>query len=199
MTHDEMLAQVVRGLAYARDPVNARANGLDDLRVTTLYSPWLLQTCLVCRHTFREADHVRPDPNNPQRMRHADAPRGLWCLPPDRGGAIVPVPAPLPDPAIRAAFLDGLQKHWQPAGGVKTITVPPRSALIGRKCPICRHTVRIGDTVVLCPCGRDCGGVFHQDPMQHMTCWDNWNHGQIPTHCAFTGALFLAQPKAHNE
>jgi len=191
MSHDDLAQQVLHGIEMARDPRNAHVRGPNDLRVTTVYSPWLLQICRVCHHTFREHDGVRPDPNASQRMVHCDEQTLQICARPARGAISAPTLAAVPSEAIREAFLRGLQAHWQPAGGVSTVLVLPRSALIGRRCPICRHTVRPGDTVVLCPCGRNCGGVFHQDPLQHLTCWDNWNRGKTPTHCAFTGASFL--------
>lgn len=189
MDHDELAQQVAHGLAMARDPRNAHVRHPDGVRVTTVYSPWLLQICRLCHHTFREHDRVRPDPKNPQRMVHWNEQTLQIC---SRAGCSTTTGlTSVPDAVLRDTFLRGLQTHWQPAGGVGTLTVPARSELIGRKCPICRHTVRLGDTVVGCPCGRSCGGVFHQDPLQHLTCWDTWQRGMTPTHCAFTGAAFV--------
>lgn len=191
MTHEELTQQLERGIAMARDPRNAQASGPDAVLVTTIYSPWLLKVCQICRHTFREQDTVRPDPDRPGRMRHFDVPTSRFCTHGGCASAAEPAAESAAHEAIRTAFLRGLQLHWTPAGGMSTELVGARSPLVGRKCPICRHTVRPGDTVVRCPCGRDCGGVFHQDPLQHMTCWDTWNRGQTPSHCAFTGAAFL--------
>lgn len=196
MTREELLHQLQHGIEMARDPRNAHVRGADALRVTTLYSPWLLQICLKCRHTFRENDRVRPDPMHAGRMVHDDAQTNLFCWSKAQGIAPARADVVIPNEELRSAFLRGLQAHWQPAGNVCTVIVEPRSALIGRKCPICRHTVRAGDTVVHCPCGRGCGGVFHQDPMRHLTCWDTWNCGANPTYCAFTGAPFAALPEA---
>ncbi len=190
MTHDELTHHLLHGMEMARDPRNAHVCGVEDLRVTTVYSPWLLQICRVCRHTFREHDRVRPDPQKPERMLHDDESTLLLCSLRPLSISQVLLATPVPNEATRDAFLRGLQTHWQPAGGACTILVQPRTVLIGRKCPICRHTVRPGDTVVPCPCGRNCGGVFHQDPIRHLTCWDTWNRGANPTYCAFTGATF---------
>ena len=190
MTRDELLQQLQRGLRMARDPRNAHVSAPDELRVTTVYSSWLLQVCSVCRHTFREGDHVLPDPRNFARMIHEDEHSALFCVSRLKGMRRAAAGTAIPNQELYAAFLQGLQIHWQPAGGVQTIVVPPRSPLIHRKCPICRHTVRAGDTVVLCPCGNDCGGVFHQDPLRHLTCWDTWKRGRTLHHCAFTGAAF---------
>jgi len=80
MTLDELERQLRHGMDMARDPRNAHVRGPDDLRVTTVYSPWLLQLCRVCRHTFREADCVRTDTRYPKRMIHDDEPSNLRCL-----------------------------------------------------------------------------------------------------------------------
>jgi hypothetical protein len=190
MTPDELLKQLQHGLQMARDPRNAHVSGPKELRVTTVYSPWLLQVCSVCRHSFREDDQVLPDPRNPARMIHEDEHTALFCASRLKGVRRTAGSSALPHQEIQDAFLRGLQTNWQPAGGVQTLVVPPRSELIRRKCPICRHTIRAGDTVVLCPCGNNCGGVFHQDPMRHLTCWDTWKRGRTLRHCAFTGAAF---------
>jgi len=190
MTREELLHQLQRGLQMARDPRNAHVSDPDELRVTTVYSSWLLQICAVCRHTFREGDQVLPHPHNPDRMIHEDERSALFCA--SRLKGVRRAAAAIPDQELHAAFLRGLQTYWQPASGVQTIVVPPRSSLIRRKCPICRHTIRAGDTVVLCPCGNNCGGVFHQDPLRHLTCWDTWKRGRTLRHCAFTGAVFRA-------
>jgi hypothetical protein len=71
--------QFLRGIEMAQDPLNAHAYGIDAVRVTTIYSPWMLRLCLTCRHTFREHDTVRPDPEHPERMRHFDAQGGYFC------------------------------------------------------------------------------------------------------------------------
>ena len=180
--------QFLRGIEMAQDPLNAHAYGIDAVRVTTIYSPWMLRLCLTCRHTFREHDTVRPDPEQPERMRHFDAQGGYFCTRTSCSIGAASAPNSPESTATREAFLRGLQAYWQPTGGVSTILVTASSPLVGRKCPICRHTVRLGDAVVLCPCGHDCGGVFHQDLLRHLSCWDGWNRVKIPTHCAFTGA-----------
>lgn len=65
------------GEAMAADPVNANLPDLA-LRVTTIYSPWYLRTCRVCKNRFREGDQVRicPDCGNPY---HDDEQYGLHC------------------------------------------------------------------------------------------------------------------------
>jgi hypothetical protein len=196
MTHDELHQALARGMAMARDPRNAHARGPLDPRVTTIYSPWLLQICRVCRHTFREEDYVLPDPSRPERMLHDDARSGLRCWRKAQGLPIERAAAAAPNDAVRDAFMHGLSEHWQPAGDLQAELVASRSQLIGRKCPICRHTVRRGDQVVRCPCGRGCGGVFHQDIARHLTCWHTWERGERHGYCAFTGAAYATTSEA---
>jgi hypothetical protein len=189
MDRDELERQLQRGIDMARDPRNAHVRDPLHPRVTTLYSSWLLQTCLRCQHTFRIDDRVLPHPSRPERMLHEDPETGLVCYS-RLSGRTLPQPQVTPiNPEVHAAFLRGLEQSWRPTGNVQLIVVPPKSLYIGRKCPICRHTVRKGDTIVRCPCGRpECSGVFHQDVQRHLTCWDTWSVGMRRQHCAFTGA-----------
>lgn len=195
MVADDLLTQAFqRGLDMARDPLNARCAAPDESRTTTMYSPWLLRLCPRCHHTFREDDLVRPHPDfpdRPDRMLHEDPRAGLLCW-----SRVMGHTPPLPPEAVacsldmRAAFLHGLEQHWKPAGNRDTsrlVLVAHGSPLVGRKCPVCRHTVRPGDLVLPCPCGT-CGGVFHQDVTRHLTCWDTWVRGYVRPYCAFTGA-----------
>jgi hypothetical protein len=191
MTHDDLQQALKRGMDMARDPRNAHARGPRDVRVTTIYSPWLFQICRVCHHTFREDDIVLPNPAHPDRMLHDDPQANLRCwhkaqrLPVERAATA------RYDDNLRLAFMRGVSEYWQPAGAQAAERVAAGSDLIGRKCPICRHTVRIGDQVVRCPCGRACGGVFHQDIARHLTCWHSWHRGEKRGYCAFTGAQFV--------
>lgn len=46
-----------------------------------------------------------------------------------------------------------------------------------RRCMLCAHTLRIGERVVLCPCGRDpvaCGNSLHDDPARGLDCLTTW-------------------------
>jgi hypothetical protein len=192
MSQDTIEKAFKDGMAMARDPRNAQCRHPDEIRTTTIYSPWLLQVCQICHHTFREDDHVLPDPEHPERMLHADARSALHCWSRAQRRVAVPTTGAPANMEIRTAFLQGLHAHWCPTGNRDTELVQPGSPLIGRRCPICRHTVRIGDQVVRCPCGRQCGGVFHQDITRHLTCWDAWNRGEQRTYCALTGAAFVA-------
>ena len=195
MTNDDLQRALERGMAMARDPRNAQVRSLHDPRVTTIYSPWLLRVCAYCHHTFREDDIVLPDPAHPSQMLHDDPRFGLYCWHRAQQLPIEPRTTALRNEAVHAAFMRGLTQHWQPAGNQQTELVSARSVLIGRKCPICRHTVRRGDQVVLCPCGRGCNGAFHQDITRHLTCWNTWNRGEQRSYCGFTGAPFITAPR----
>jgi hypothetical protein len=192
MSVDVLIQQALQhGMDMARDPINAHITADDESRITTVYSPWLLQICLGCHHTFREGDLVRPDPRRPGRMLHEDSRYTLLCWSEAHQHSL-PIVADYADPCpkeVREAFLRGLHEHWQQDDTTSEL-VEQGSSLIGLKCPVCRHTVRVGDLVVRCPCGNNCGGVFHQDVTRHLTCWDTWNRGRRRDYCAFTGAPY---------
>jgi hypothetical protein len=191
---EELEHAIKRGIEMADDPLNA-ARKPHEPRITTLYSPWLLQTCRMCRHSFREEDQVLPDPHLADAMLHEDPQAGLFCWSKWRGLTPTKPSAPPLDAAVREDFMRGVRQHWKPAGNLAVELVQRGMGLVGRRCPICRHTVRLGDHVVRCPCGRGCNGVFHQDLTRHLTCWDTWNRGSERAFCAFTQALY-ARPTA---
>lgn len=192
MTSEEELRQAIeRGLEMAQDPQNATIHDPCQSRITTIYSPWLLHYCRVCRHTFREGDLVRPDPKRPGAMLHEDHRYGLHCWSKERGCPPTESESPACDEQVHRAFLRGIEAEWTPVGHTRTERVEASSDLIGRKCPICRHTVRVGDHVVRSPGFERSGGVFHQDMTRHLTCWDTWNRSSrtgVRDYCAFTGA-----------
>jgi hypothetical protein len=194
---DQLQYAIKRGLRMARDPQNA---GIDDLhtpRITTIDSWWYGQTCVVCHHSFRDGDHVLPHLTRPGCMVHEDSAAGLWCASRLAGLPVPSVPSDSGNTALRAVFLDALHQHWHPDANLHCLTVERGSPFIGRKCPICRHTVRPGDIVVPCPCGWDCGGVFHQDITRHLTCWDTWSRGRDRAYCPFTGAPMRTTEPQH--
>jgi hypothetical protein len=194
-TTDDLEHAFARGLAMARDPQNAHL--LDDPhapRVTTIYSAWYRTVCALCRHTFREEDRVLPHPTRKGSMVHEDPHMALCCWSRLLGQHVDAAYLSTIHAQVRAQFLQGLNTHWHPDPHVQQIIVEPESPFIRRRCPVCRHTIRIGDTVVVCPCGRDgCHGVFHQDITRHLTCWDTWSRGGNRPYCAFTGAPFQSE------
>jgi hypothetical protein len=197
--HNDLRTFFARGLAMARDPQNAGITDSSTSRKTSIYSPWYRNVCRVCRHTFREDDLVLPHPTLPGRMLHEDAHIGLSCWSRFQGCAVETDHLVKMPEQVRSRFLQGLHTHWHPEAHLQCPVVEKGSPLIRRQCPICRHTIRAGDSVVLCPCGRDCGGVFHQDITRHLTCWDTWSRSAQRTYCAFTGAPFLVPTEPRHE
>lgn len=191
--HPELRAAVLRGLEIARDPRNAHVTDPHTPRITTIYSEWYRQICLRCGHTFREGDRVLPHPHKPGRYLHEDPAAGFGCWSRLQG---LPLVVTLPDDppevaAVRTAFLAGLHQHWRPQHAdrlLDVIVVKPGDPWVRQTCPICGHTVRVGDQVVRCPCGQPgCHGVFHQDISHHLTCWDTWGRTRNRHYCAFIG------------
>lgn len=87
----------------------------------------------------------------------------------------------LPSTTMTEQFLDGLRSEWRPFGERSATRAEKEHEAIGRKCPICRFKVRVGDWVVDCPCG--CGTYFHEDVFRHLTCWNSWNGISGENHC----------------
>ncbi len=199
MAHpDDIRADFMHGMTMARDPQNAGIHDPYTPRTTSMYSPWYRNICRVCRHTFRENDLVLPHPTLPGRMLHADPQAGLVCWSRFQGHPVRTAHRQtMPEP-IRDQFLRGLHAHWHPADYQQCLVVEPGARLVGRQCPICRHSIRPGDSVVLCPCGHDCGGVFHQDITRHLTCWDTWSRSAQRSYCAFTGAPLVSQAEQYD-
>ncbi|MDJ0842262.1 MAG: hypothetical protein QNK37_37520, partial [Acidobacteriota bacterium] len=170
---DRQLKQAFqRGLAAARDPAVEPETGL---AVTNLRSPWLHQRCEVCHHSFRPDDPVLVDG---RKVRHAG--NGLNC----HNGAVDPEP----EAEAIDAFYRGLYKAWPPpedAPGLRlkpghTLLDPPVGRLGRHTCAVCAHTLRPGDTVVICPCRPNaplCQLAIHRDPLRGLTCWQAWNPG----------------------
>jgi hypothetical protein len=151
---------------------------------TTTRSPWVLRPCPVCGHTFRSGDTVHRAPDG--RITH-DMP-GLRCTEPPAN----PEP-PIPDD-LRLAFLTGLRVAWPVAGGRELVCLTAAHRLLAGPprytCPVCLHTLRPGETVVPCPCGRDperCCVAIHSDPLHQRRCWDAWAASRAIDFCPATG------------
>lgn len=96
-------------------------------------------------------------------------------------------------------FVAGIEMMWRPFGEMQSIKIPTGSLLVGRKCPWCRFSVRVGDWVVACPCESNCGTYFHQDIFHHLTCWNGWNGVEGNDFCPNTGAEYPASAKKKKE
>lgn len=159
-------AEFRRGLEAGKNPTDAGPT------VTTTESPWLALTCPVCAHTFRVGDRVVTEADG--RARHASA-EGACVL----DGSVGTVPH-----AVADAFLRGVTEGvGKPEGLTITVLSPGYRLLAGfergfprKRCPICAHTFRPNEVVVVCPCRPDapkCEWTVHRDPGRGLLCWDN--------------------------
>lgn len=92
-------------------------------------------------------------------------------------------------------FVRGIETTWRPFGEQQSIKVVKGSRALGHWCPWCRNRVRVGDWVVACPCGSNCGTYFHQDVFRHLTCWNVWNGVEGKDYCPTTGAPYPESEK----
>lgn len=148
---------------------------------TTTTSSWLGLRCTRCHHTFRRGDLVLADAD-PTRVRHLDPALGCAAPPPGTADA---ADADTPDD-----FVEGLLAAWPTITRVPVFVLGPDDPQVttpdsGRDaptCPVCGHTFRAGDTVVVCACadGLDderrswCRYTVHRAPDLGLTCWDDW-------------------------
>lgn len=178
-----------KGVAAARDPFNAYANDTT-LRKTFPGSDWYIGVCSVCGDTFREGDWVYQCPDC-KEFFHEDERYALACWSKHRKNCTMcnknphfhPKPMfDLEEPGDVAAnnlqviegFYDGLNSSWKTRSladnAVEVNVALEGDRAIGKKCPICPHKVRLGDTYVLSPCG--CGAYFHSDVIRNLNCWN---------------------------
>lgn len=171
----EICRQIDRGISIAKDSANQEATRVGGHGVTNLHSPWMLSLCPVCHHSFRAGDEVRIEPDG--TVCHASS-----DLPCDRGEVRELQANPLLD-----RFLKGLDTAWPPPRDVPItrltpghpLLVPPTSQFPKRRrCAVCRHTFRVHDHVVICPCrpwDPRCLSAVHRDPCHGLSCLDMWD------------------------
>ena len=160
--------------------------------VTTTLSRWLGLTCTTCRHTFRVGDRVLLE--GPQ-VRHLDP--VLDCAA-DRDASTGDGDG---DGRDLQDFARGLLESWPAASGTPVrLTagdwrIPRRDqGPPGPTCPVCAHTFRPGDMVIICPCHRPfeesdqprCQLAVHRDPVSGLTCWDDWRPDGRLARCPIT-------------
>jgi hypothetical protein len=160
--------------------------------LTTGSSHWLGDRCARCGHTFRRGDQVRVTADGSVLHLHP----ALDCgqLAEVQGGE-----AGTADDAHRRgprgpesvlAFTASLLAAWPPTNGAPVVILSagdwqvtrPTSGPSSPTCPVCGHTFRAGDAVILCPCSdREddprrsfCQLPVHRDPAAGLTCWDDW-------------------------
>lgn len=175
--------------------MHPRADGRhgSGVTLTTSLSAWLGLTCATCRHTFRAGDRVLLDGTG---VKHLDP--ALGCGADTTDG---------PDGEDVRDFARGLLEAWPATSGVpvgltagdwqvarRDTSLPPVT------CPVCAHTFRPGDLVVVCPCShpadppvgdqakqaRRCRLTIHRDPISGLTCWDDWRPDGRLSRCPIT-------------
>jgi hypothetical protein len=154
---------------------------------TTSLSTWLGLTCTTCRHTFRVGDQVLLDGSE---VKHLDP--ALSC------GATA---AGEPDGDDVRDYACGLLDAWPAASGVPMQLTAESWQVAHRDgnlppvtCPVCAHTFRPGDLVIICPCSdpadppqaRRCQLTIHRDPVSGLTCWDDWRPDGRLDRCPIT-------------
>lgn len=175
-----------QGMAAAADPINNNAIQQGGAATTTLNSSWLHQKCSICTHTFRLGDEV--EIRSQDMILHNTA-----MLPCAEMGAVEPVAH-----AESTAFFRGLDEAWPSPSDVPVVRLetghrllaPPRGGFQRHSCVVCRHTLRLHDHVVICPCSPDdpqCRAAVHRDPLHGLHCLEAWNpSANWQAHCPIT-------------
>lgn len=157
--------------------------------ITTTLSRWLGLPCRTCRHTFRVGDRVHLDGGQVQHLDPA-----LDC-------GTTPTATEEDGDSEGRDFGRGLLEAWPPASG-EPVRLAATDWRIPRRdpgppaptCPVCAHTFRPGDMVIICPCARPtdtpdqprCRLAVHRDPVSGLTCWDDWRPDGHLVRCPIT-------------
>jgi hypothetical protein len=180
-------ADFEHGIASALDPANAGVVR-GGQAVTTLLSRWLHLRCPSCGHTFRPGDEV--DVSADGTVRHQSA-----LLPCAGGGTAESIAS-----AASSEFFRGLDEAWPPPEDMPVVRLerghpllaPPLAAFRRHACVICGHTLRLYDSVILCPCSPwepICSVAIHRDPLHGLHCWEAWRLEDERRHCPVTSRL----------
>ncbi|NNN34839.1 hypothetical protein HLK59_31650 [Streptomyces sp. S3(2020)] len=174
---------------------NPQVAGADGPASTTLDSRWLgtwrrpgdrrRAPCRVCGHTFRLDDTVYL--RHSENGKLADVTHHLRNLP-CSGHA---TPSELPDPRAQAAFFRGVDAADPSPDTLHTMRLMPDDPALGHPrqrnaCFVCRHTFRLFETVVVCPCSpqdRGCLKAVHQDPARGLGCFEQWRSDLTVVQC----------------
>jgi predicted RNA-binding Zn-ribbon protein involved in translation (DUF1610 family) len=218
----ELTKEFEQGLSAAQDPENAYLP-LKERRKTTIYSDWFTRKCPECGLDFREGDMVKLCPKC-QKAYHSDDFFSLNCWDrhfangqPCRKAAYdhfdnqydpgCPYqPEDINQPAgqqdaqhndileINQQFMKGLAVHWKSFGDLSEIKVGPNNAVVGQICQWCGSSIRPGDRVVKCPCGK-CESHFHNDMYRQRSCWNEWNQSDKHNYCIQSGRRIESDEK----
>jgi hypothetical protein len=166
------------GMADGLDPQPTGAEfGADGQGVTHSSSTWHHRICTTCGNSFRRNDLVIRDATT-GRVQHLDP--ALRCAATDAD------PAASWDERAESeasAFAAGLLETWPPRNGVPVTRLSRYAWQVSRPgstrpplCQGCAHTVRAGETVVICPCNPhdpgECRTAIHRDPGMGLPCWE---------------------------
>jgi len=89
-------------------------------------------------------------------------------------------------PEINKQFMNGLAVHWKSFDDLSEKKVRPNDLIVGQICQWCGSSIRPGDRVVKCPCGK-CQSHFHNDMHRQQFCWNEWNQSKKRDYCIQSG------------
>ncbi len=163
----------------------------DGRAVTNPASSWNHERCRRCGQTFRRGDAVEVTVRPDYVVVHTDP--WMSC-----GGTSVGEAGGHESPGRNdaAGFAAGLLTAFPVAGGIPVLQLPAgdwRVATPDRvdppRCLYCGHTFRVGEHVVVCPCGPltpKCGAAVHRDPAAGLSCWEAWRPDSSLSVCPVT-------------
>ncbi len=210
----QIVRQLKKGMRIARDPINSLLPDLA-IRQTTMYSDWYTEACAFCDLNFREEDRVRLCPKCGMAYHEDDRYQlncwsdyfkenenqcscgdfhwdGKLLLEKEVSPEIIPGQD---QEGIFDQFTVGLKSGWKDfaSESVEVLVARDGDSVIGKRCPMCRFKIRVGDRYVLSPCG--CKVFFHNDLFRHLTCWNNWSGKNGKGYCPLSGKKCSVQFK----
>lgn len=163
----------------------------DAYAVTERQSYWLKDICPRSRHSFRIGDRVEIDNNGD--VQHDDETFQRLV----GGGDDAKDDAAASDGAV-IDFLKGAYSLTPPDEQPYLKLLLPGDPLVAMPearfkrhvCAVCNHTLRPGETVLICPCdainktkGRKCMIAMHHDVANGLYCFGEWSSYQKELFC----------------
>jgi hypothetical protein len=110
------------------------------------------------------------------------------------------------------AFTSALLAAEAPGGPAITVLsadawqVARPSDPIATRCPVCAHTFRAGESVIICPCAQQtdqppvggCSLTVHRDPSMGLDCWEQWQQAGPLARCPVALTRLPASRSAHD-
>jgi hypothetical protein len=179
---DELLRRFNASVDRGDDPVNAAGT---TTKITTIDSRWARLRCKTCGHTFRLDDEVTATYDTRGKLREVRHLNPLLgCTTP----AVLPGTLAAEDAAVQRfwAVFSGVERRAEeedardgrpPAVKPPLTRLVPGDQLLDHKhqrdrCAECANTFRPFETVVVCPCGKDCQSAIHEDISTGLVCYD---------------------------